>query len=124
MITKIYYEDLNLFLFDNEEKTVEWCVFHIEGIQNEDGNMCDTYDVYIFSYKDLIELAEDFNDSDFLLNLMECSTEHIYTNDDSEFFYYEKEFRHNELISGTAEELKDYLVGKIKSQKKRKEKVK
>ena len=114
MVTKVYYEGLNLFLFDQEEETIEWCVFHIEGFEDEDGDMCDTYDVYTFSFDTLLDLAEDFDADNFLIKLMNRSTERIYTAEDDEFYDYEELFQHSELVAGTPEDLKDYIVNKIK----------
>ena len=114
MITKVFYEDLNLFLFDKEEETIEWCVFHIEGMEDEDGEMCDTYDVYTFDYEDVLSLAENFDEETFLMDLMDCGSEYIFTPDDYEFSEYQEEFYHGELVSGSAADIMDYLLSKIK----------
>ena len=114
MNNTISYEDLNLFTFNEIEKTVEWCFFHIEGAYLDDDEMCDTYDTYTFSFDTLIELAEDFDEETFLIDLMDNSSECIYTEDDCEFDEYEELFKHSNLLYGSSEEIKDYLLNKIK----------
>ena len=114
MNNAILYEDLNLFTFNKYKKTVEWCSFNSEGLSFVDGNVCDIYNTYTFSFDTLIELAENFDAETFLMDLMDGSSKCTYTEDDCEFDEYEKFFKHCNLVYGTAEEIKDYLLNEIK----------